>query len=72
MRVPSNTTSPEIGVAHVAGQERHARRSRLTDLAEQLADAVRAQRELPVSGGGLDAELAHDGGHVAAARLQRV
>ena len=71
MRVRLEHRLAEIGVAHVAGQERHARRSGLTGVAEQFAHSVRAQRELPVAGRRLDAELTHHGGHIAASRLQR-
>ncbi len=61
----------EVGVAHVAGKKREPRRARSIDAAEQLGDALSAQRELPMSGGGLDAQLLQHGDHVPALGLER-
>jgi hypothetical protein len=61
----------EVGVAHVAGEERQTRRARTTSVAEQLGDAVRAQRELPMAGGRLHAQRLQDADHIAAPGRKR-
>ncbi len=46
----------EVGIAHVAGEERHAGGAGTIHAAEQLGDAAGAQRELPMAGGRLHAQ----------------
>ena len=61
----------EVGVAHVAGEERQARRARTVHVAEQLGDAAGAQRELPMAGGRLHAQRLQHADHVGALGRER-
>ena len=62
----------EVGIANVAGQKRHARRARLiAGRRTARLTRSRAQRELPMPGGRLDAQRLHHRDHVAALGLQR-
>ena len=61
----------EVGVAHIVGEEAQARGARPVAITKQLGHSLGAERELPMAGGGVDAQRLHHRDHVGALGMER-